>query len=476
MASTSSDAAARDVDHHVDLFVIGGGSGGVRAARVAAQHGARVAIAEDRQWGGTCVVRGCVPKKLLVYGSAVSAMVEDARGFGWSFDGARVDWSALIGAIDAEVARLSAAYAANLDRHGVVRLDGRARICAPGVVEVSGAERRTRVRAAHVLIATGGVPRRPGIPGAERMLTSDDVFRLRALPRRLVIVGAGYIGVEMAHIFAGLGTEVTVIHRGELPLRGFDTDVRVACADNLRARGITVHGDCEPDRVDQLADGTMIVTVGHGAQTDAVVEEIVCDAVLAAVGRTPATAGLGLEVLGVPLAPNRGIVVDEWQQTRVPGLYAVGDVTGRYALTPLAIREGHAFADTVFGGRATPFVAELVPTAVFAQPAIAAVGLTESEARARAGSAGLGGPEIEVHQTSFRPLRNVVSGRAERGLIKVICEAGGGRVLGLHVVGEEAAEIVQAAAIAVTMGATKADLDRTIAIHPTFAEELVLLR
>ena len=436
----------------LDLFVVGGGSGGVRAARVAAAHGARVAIAEEKRWGGTCVVRGCVPKKLLVYGSAVSAQLADARGYGWRIDGATFDWTALRSAVDVEVTRLSAVYAANLDRRGARRLEGHAHLLDAHTVAVG--ERTFRAR--HVLIATGGTPRRLAIPGGERAITSDEVFGLPALPARMLIVGAGYIGVEFAHVFAGLGVRVALVHHGDLPLRGFDEEVRIAAAANLRARGVELHPHTEPTRID---DG-LRVTTAEG-------EVLETDLVLAAIGRVPQSAGIGLEALGVSHDARGGILVDEYQRTSVEGIAAVGDVTGRLALTPFAIREGQAYADPVFGGRPTPFVPDHVPTAVFAQPAIATVGLTEAEARVRG--------EVTVHRAHFMPLRHTVSGRDERVLIKLVCAAPDGRVLGLHVVGDDAPEIVQAAAVAIAMGATKADLDRTVALHPTVAEELVLL-
>jgi glutathione reductase (NADPH) len=440
------------VTEEVDLFVVGGGSGGVRAARVAAEHGAKVAIAEEKRWGGTCVIRGCVPKKLLVYGSAVAAQLEDARGYGWRIDGARFDWPTLRGAVDAEVGRLSAIYAGCLDRRGALRVEGRARLLDARTVEVG--DRRFHAR--HVLIATGGAPRRLDIPGGERAISSDEVFALPALPARMIVVGAGYIGVEFAHVFAGLGVKVALVHHGDLPLRGFDEEVRIAAAANLRARGVELHPHCEPARID---DG-LRVTTSEG-------EILEADLVLAAVGRLPQSDGIGLEALGVARDGRGGIQVDEYQRTSVDGIAAVGDVTGRLALTPIAIREGQAYADTVFGARPTPFVPDHVPTAVFAQPAIATVGLTEAEARARG--------EVTVHRSVFKPLRHGPSGRDERVLIKVVCAAPSGRVLGVHMVGDDAPEIVQAAAIAVAMGATKADLDRTVALHPTVAEELVLL-
>jgi glutathione reductase (NADPH) len=440
----------------IDLFVIGGGSGGVRAGRVAADHGARVVIAEAKQWGGTCVVRGCVPKKLMMYASMASAHLADARGYGWTIDGARFDWPAFAAALDREVTRISGAYRGALERRGARVLEARAELLDAHTVACGGHTFRAR----HVLIATGGGPRRLDVPGGALAITSDDMFTLPALPARLVVVGAGYIGVEMAHIFAGLGSVVTLVHHGALPLRGFDADVRQACADNLAGRGVARRGDTEPVRIDRVAGG-LRVTLASGESLDA-------DVVLAAIGRAPATAGLGLDRAGVALDARGAIVVDEWQRTSVPHIHAVGDVTGRYALTPVAIREGQAFADTVFGDRATPFVPDHVPTAVFSQPPIATVGLTEEEARARG--------EVVIYKAAYRPLRHGLTGRAERALIKLVVAADTRRVLGVHMAGDDAPEIVQAAAIAVTMGATKEDFDRTIAIHPTVAEELVLLK
>ncbi len=441
----------------VDLFVIGGGSGGVRAGRIAADHGARVVIAEARQWGGTCVVRGCVPKKLMVYASAVSAHLADAAGYGWTIDGARFDWPAFVAAKDREIARISGAYRGALERRGARVIEAHARLVAADVVECGG----ERVRAKTILIATGGAPKQLAIPGGELAITSDESFHLPTLPARLVVVGGGYIGVEMAHIFAGMGSAVMLVHHGVLPLRGFDADVRQACADNLDGRGIARQADTEPARIVRV-DGGLRVTLASGASLDA-------DVVLAAVGRAPSTADLGLEHVDVELDARGAIVVDAWQRTRAPHVYAVGDVTGRSTLTPVAIREGHAFADTCFGGKPTPFVPDHVPTAVFAQPPIATVGLTEDEARGRGG-------EVVIYKASYRPLRHGMTGRQERVLIKLVVDGGTRRVLGVHMAGDDAPEIVQAAAIAVTMGATKEDFDRTVALHPTVAEELVLLR
>jgi len=431
----------------VDLFVIGGGSGGVRAARVAAEHGARTAIAEADRWGGTCVIRGCVPKKLLVYASEISRTLEDARGQGWTIPEAHHDWSALIAAKDKEIGRLSGAYAERLGKAGAEVIHGRARLVDAHTVDIAG---RT-ITAAHILIATGGQARRP----SGGWITSDEVFHLPALPSRIAIMGGGYIAVEFAHIFAGLGSRVTLIHRDPLVLRGFDPDVRTAVTENLSAHGIDYICCHELTR-----RGNHVIVSGR---------EIEIDVALAAIGRDPATAELGLADAGVELDGQGAIPVDEWSRTNVAHIYAVGDVTGRVALTPVAIREGHAVADTLFGHRPTPIYHHLIPTAVFAQPAAAAVGQTEPAARAA-------GHDVVVFRAKFKPMRYALSGRNEQIMIKVVVDRATDRVLGVHMVGVDAPEIIQTIAIAVTMGATKADLDRTFALHPTTAEELVLLR
>ena len=431
----------------VDLFVIGGGSGGVRAGRVAAEHGARVAIAEADRWGGTCVIRGCVPKKLLVYASEVSRTLEDARGQGWTIGEARHDWAALIAAKDKEIARLSNAYVERLRKAGAEVISGRARLVDRHTIEVGG---RT-LTAAHILVATGGRARRP----SSDWITSDEAFHLPALPQRIAIMGGGYIAVEFAHIFAGLGARVSLIHRDETVLRGFDPDVRKAVTDNLSAHGI-----------DFICCRELVRRGGHVSVGN---REIDIDVAMAAIGRDPATAELGIAEAGVALDARGAITVDEWSRTSVPHIYAVGDVTGRVALTPVAIREGHAVADTLFGNRPTPIHHHLIPTAVFAQPAAAAVGLSEPAACAA-------GHDIVVFRARFKPMRYALSGRNEQILIKVIVDRNTDRVLGVHMVGVDAPEIIQTVAIAVTMGATKADLDRTFALHPTTAEELVLLR
>jgi glutathione reductase (NADPH) len=431
----------------VDLFVIGGGSGGVRAGRVAAEHGARVAIAEADRWGGTCVIRGCVPKKLLVYASEVSRTLEDARGQGWTIGEARHDWAALIAAKDKEIARLSNAYVERLRKAGADVISGRARLVDRHTIEAGG---RT-LTAAHILVATGGRARRP----SSDWITSDEAFHLPALPQRIAIMGGGYIAVEFAHIFAGLGARVSLIHRDEMVLRGFDPDVRKAVTDNLSAQGI-----------DFICCRELVRRGGHVVAGN---REIDIDVAMAAIGRDPATAELGIAEAGVALDARGAITVDEWSRTSVPHIYAVGDVTGRVALTPVAIREGHAVADTLFGNRPTPVHHHLIPTAVFAQPAAAAVGLSEPAACAA-------GHDIVVFRARFKPMRYALSGRNEQILIKVIVDRNTDRVLGVHMVGVDAPEIIQTIAIAVTMGATKADLDRTFALHPTTAEELVLLR
>lgn len=420
----------------VDLFVIGGGSGGVRAARVAAEHGAKVAIAEASRWGGTCVIRGCVPKKLLVYASEVSRALVDARGQGWTIPPASFDWGSLIAAKNKEIARLEQAYAQRLERAGVRLLRGHARLADPHTLEIDN----ERITAAHVLVATGGRAKRPAT-GA--YITSDEAFELSELPRHIGILGAGYIGIEFAHIFRGFGVDVSLVHRGEHVLRGFDPDLAAEVE-----RGLVAHG-------------VRLITGDH--------VDFACDLAMAAIGREPASVGLGLAEAGVALDVHGAVVVDEYSRTRVPHIFAVGDVTARMQLTPIAIREGHAVADTLFGNRPTAIVHELIPTAVFAQPPAATIGLTEPAARAA-------GHDVQIFKARFRPMRYALSGRDEHVLIKLVVSRATDRVLGVHMVGPDAPEIIQTVAIAVTMGATKADLDRTFALHPTTAEELVLLR
>ena len=393
------------------------------------------------------MIRGCVPKKLLVYASEISRTLGDAVGQGWTISGARHDWATLIAAKDKEITRLSSAYADRLHRAGADVIAGRARITDPHTIEVAG---RT-ITAAHLLVATGGRARRP----SSEWITSDEAFHLASLPGRIAIMGGGYIAVEFAHIFAGLGAQVTLIHRDPLVLRGFDPDVRQAVTDNLTAHGIDFM--CCKELVRR---GNHVIAGGR---------ELEVDVAMAAIGRDPATAELGLGSAGVTLDAHGAITVDEWSRSNVPHIYAVGDVTGRVALTPVAIREGHAVADTLFGNRPTPIHHHLIPTAVFAQPAAAAVGVTEPAARAA-------GHDVVVFRAKFRPMRYALSGRNEQIVIKVVVDRATDRVLGVHMVGVDAPEIIQTIAIAVTMGATKADLDRTFALHPTTAEELILLR
>ncbi len=442
-----------------DLFVIGGGSGGVRAARIAAGHGARVGLAEEYRYGGTCVIRGCVPKKLMVYASAFSAAFEDARGFGWTVGETRFDWARLIAAKDAEISRLEAAYHDTLRRAGVELFAARATLLDAHRVRLStGAE----YAAKHILIATGGRPEKPDAPGMAHAITSNEIFDLAAQPARVAIIGGGYVACEFAGILNGLGSRVTQVYRGGQILRGFDDDLRDHVAAAMRRRGVVLEIERDVARIARGPDG-LTVTLDNG-------QRLSVDAVLAATGRVPNSAGLGLEALGVRLGRNGAIEVDAWSQTAVPSIYAVGDVTGRPALTPVAIRDGHAFADTVFGGRPTPAEHALVPTAVFTQPEIGTVGLSEAAARAQ-------GP-VRVFRESFRPMLHTLAGRDERMLMKLVVagEAGDGRVLGCHIAGAGAGEMIQLAAVALGMGATKADFDRTLAVHPTAAEELVTMR
>lgn len=441
----------------VDLFVIGGGSGGVRAARVAAEAGARVALAEEYRMGGTCVIRGCVPKKLFVYASEFADAFEDARGFGWTVEGARFDWERFKAARDAELARLEAAYASRLERAGVTIYPCRATVVDPHRVRLADG---LELSAAHILIATGGRPVVPDIPGAELGITSNEMFELNRQPKSLAIVGGGYIACEFAGILNGLGTRVTQIYRGPQILRGFDDEVRGHVASAMRDRGVTLELGRVLDRIEMTEAGTRRVVLTNGESHEV-------DQVLFATGRVPNTEGLGLEAAGVKLGFGGEVQVGDWSQSSVPSIFAVGDVTDRIALTPVAIREGQAFARTVFAGEPTRVDYGLVPTAVFTQPEIGTVGLTEAQARER-------GP-VEIARTSFRPMLNVLAHRAERMLMKLVLEAGSRRVLGVHIVGHGAGDMIQLAAVAVGLGATKADFDRTIAVHPTAAEELVTL-
>ncbi|WP_019904757.1 glutathione-disulfide reductase [Methylobacterium sp. 77] len=443
----------------VDLFVIGGGSGGVRAARIAAGYGARVSLAEEYRIGGTCVIRGCVPKKLMVYAARFADEFEDAAGFGWSVGEPRFDWSVLKAHRDAEVARLESIYDTNLERMGVTVIAERAVIEDAHTIRLVGSNRR--VTAKYILVAVGAHPvKAPVIPGGDLGITSNEVFDLESLPERILVIGGGYIAVEFAGIFASLGSRTTLLHRGDRLLRGFDHEVRDALG--------LAYGKRMDLRLNQIVerlerrDSGIAATLGDGSVIEV-------DQVLVATGRNPAVAGLGLEAVGIETDASGAIPVDAFSQTCVPSIYAVGDVTNRAALTPIAIREGHAFADTVFGGKPWAVNHHLIATAVFSTPEIGTVGLTEDQARERC-------ERIDVYKSSFRPMKATLSGSEERVLMKLIVDCATDKVLGVHVVGHDAGEIIQAVAIAVTMGATKADFDRTIAVHPTAGEELVTMR
>ena len=443
----------------LDLFVIGAGSGGVRAARIAAGYGARVMVAEEYRVGGTCVIRGCVPKKLLVYASRFSDDFEGAAGFGWTLEPARFDWSTLIRNKDAEIARLERIYRTNLEAAGVTIVNTRAVIEDAHTVRL--VETGERLRARYILVAVGAHPTlEPVIPGGELGITSNEVFDLERFPERILVVGAGYIAVEFAGIFAGLGSQVSLLHRGPKLLRGFDEDVQDALGEAYAKRGISLLLERTITRMDRVQDG-IAATLSDGSVR-------VVDQVLVATGRRPNTHGLGLETAGITVDEVGAIPVDGLSQTLTPSIYAVGDVTNRAALTPIAIREGHAFADTVFGGRPTVVDHSLIPTAVFSTPEIGVIGSSEAAARRRC--------DVAVFKTSFRPMQANLSGSEERVFMKLVVDAASDKVLGVHIVGHGAGEMIQLAGVAVTMGATKADFDRTIAVHPTAAEELVTMR
>ena len=444
----------------VDLFVIGGGSGGVRAARIAAGHGATVMLAEEYRMGGTCVIRGCVPKKLLVIGSHVNQEIEDAAGFGWSIPEARFDWAKLIANKDKEIARLEGIYTSNLEKAGVRIVKTRAVFEDPHSIRLLNGE---RVTARHILIATGGAPNHgEPIPGIEHVISSNEAFHLPELPKRIVIQGGGYIALEFAGIFAGFGSDVTVIYRGDNILRGFDDDVRHHARAEMEKAGITIITGCVVTKVDR--HGKEFTThLSSGSS-------IASDQVMFAIGRHPSVANLGLEKAGVAINPkNGGIAVDGFSQTSQPHIYAIGDVTHRTNLTPVAIREGHAFADSVFGSRKVEVDHANIPTAVFSQPEVGTVGLTEQEARAQFA-------RVDIYKADFRPIKATMSGRDTRVLMKLVVDGSTDRVLGCHIVGDAAAEMIQVVAIAVRMKATKADFDATMALHPTAAEELVTMR
>lgn len=443
-----------------DLFVIGAGSGGVRASRIAANYGARVAVAEEYRVGGTCVIRGCVPKKLFVYASHFSEEFEDAAGYGWTVEPASFDWKTLIANKDEEIDRLNGIYIRNLERSGVEIIASRAVLKDAHTVHLVG-ERRD-VTADKILVATGATPFKPHtVPGIEHAITSNEAFHLEELPRRMIIVGGGYIAVEFAGIFNGLGVETMLTYRQDKILRGFDEDIRDGLMAEIRKKGVDLRTHTDIAAIERRG-GKYLATMRDGA----IVET---DLIMYATGRVPNSEGLGLEEAGVRMKKNGAVEVDALSQTSVPNIYAVGDVTDRVALTPIAIREGHAFAETVFNGNPTAVDHSIIPTAVFSQPEIGTVGLTEHEARERFEA-------VDIYKTSFRPMKHTMTGRDEKTFMKLIVDARTDRVLGVHMMGPGSGELVQTVGIAVTLGATKKQFDATVAVHPTAAEELVTLR
>ncbi|MDX3905197.1 MAG: glutathione-disulfide reductase [Pigmentiphaga sp.] len=440
-----------------DLITIGAGSGGVAGSRRAASYGARVAICEDSRVGGTCVIRGCVPKKLLMYGSQYAEAFEDAAGYGWSVEGARLDWGALVAAKDKEIDRLEGVYRRMLDQAGVTLLEGRAVLVDPHTVEVAG----RRYTAERIMIATGGHPMLPDIPGIELAITSNEALSLDKRPDDVLIVGGGYIALEFAGIFRGAGANVTLAIRRDQVLGGFDEDIRSTMADALQRRGIVIRPHT---RVIGLArrEGRIAVQIDDG-------EILVVDQVLMATGRAPNTRGLGLEACGVVLGERGAVKVDAQSRTSVPNIYAVGDVTDRLNLTPWAIAEGRALAETLYNDNPMQADPENVPAAVFSQPPVATVGLSEQDARARYG-------KVRVYRSKFRPMKNTLSGRDEQTMMKLVVDDATDRVVGCHMVGPDGPEIIQGLAIALKCGATKRQFDQTIGLHPTAAEEFVTMR
>ena len=440
-----------------DLFVIGGGSGGVRAARVAAQGGAKVALAEEDRYGGTCVIRGCVPKKLMVFASEFPGAIEDAQSYGWTVHAGGFDWSAFKTKLHAELDRLEGVYRNILSSNGVDTYDARAKLVDAHTVALSTGEQKT---AKHILVATGGRPVKPDLPGAEHAITSNDIFHLDTLPKSILIIGGGYIACEFAGILNGLGVQVTQYYRGAQILRGFDEEARGLIADEMIQNGVNLHLGTNILEMSEV-DGGYRVKATNGS-----VE--VFEQVMFATGRAPNTGDMGLEDIGVKLGRKGQIEVDEYSQTAIPSIYAIGDVTDRVNLTPVAIREGMAFVETVFKANPTPVDHDLIPTAIFTQPEMGTVGLSEEAAREQ--------EPIEVYATSFRPMQTAFAGRTDRVLMKLIVSQATRKVLGCHIVAPGAGEMIQLAGIAVKMGATKEDFDRTVAVHPTMSEELVTMK
>ena len=440
-----------------DLFTIGAGSGGVAGTRRAASFGAKTAICEDSRVGGTCVIRGCVPKKLLVYAAQFRDAFADAAGFGWTVGETVFDWGKLIGNKNAEIDRLEGIYGRLLAGSGVELIRGRGRIVDPHTVEVAG----QRYTARNIMIATGGRPVKPGFEGEEYAIVSDDALDLPRLPESILILGGGYIAVEFAGIFNGLGVKTSLLIRGQQILNGFDDDVRGALADEMTKRGVEIIRGAAPAKLEKTGDGY--------ALTDKAGVVHKAGLVMAATGRRPNVKGLGLEEVGVKLTDKGAIAVDEWSRTSVPSVYAVGDVTDRAALTPVAIAEGRALAETLFNNNPINIAYDNIPTAVFSLPPIGTVGQSEAQARRD-------GRPVDIYKTGFRPMKHALSGRDERVFMKLVVDGANQKVLGCHIMGADAPEMIQAVGIALKMGATKADFDRTIALHPSTAEELVLMR
>ena len=445
------------MNYDYDLFVIGAGSGGVRAARMSASHGAKVAVAEEYRVGGTCVIRGCVPKKLFVYASHFAEEFEDAAGFGWTVADAKFDWPTLVKNKDAEIDRLNGIYIKNLEASGVEILQGRAVVKDAHTVSLDGRD----ITAKYILVAVGGTPFMPQIEGIEHAISSNEAFHIDTLPQDIIVVGGGYIAVEFAGIFNGLGVNTTLVYRGEQILRGFDNEVRDHLAAEMTAKGVTIKTESDIAAIAKTENGYS-VTFKDGSSQEA-------GLVMYATGRVPMTDGLGLENAGVELGAKGEIKVDAYSKTTIDSIYAVGDVTLRAELTPVAIREGAAFAETVFNNNPMAVDHSIIPTAVFSQPSIGTVGMGEEAAREA-------GHEIDVYAAGFRPMKNTLSGNPEKTLMKLIVDKATDKVLGLHIVGPDSGEMIQAFGVAITMGATKAQFDATIAVHPTAAEELVTFK
>lgn len=446
-------------DYDYDLFVIGAGSGGVRAARISAAHGAKVAVAEEYRVGGTCVIRGCVPKKLLVYGAHFAEDLKDARRFGWDVPECGFEWKTLRDNVLADVDRLNGIYQQTLNTNSVTTFHERATIAGPHEITLASGE---KVTARYILVATGAWPMVPDIEGAEHGITSNEVFHIDEMPKRVVIAGGGYIANEFAGIFHEFGAHVTIVNRSDTILRGYDTQIRDRLLQISMVKGINFRFNAPFEKIEKNEDGTLCVRIKGG-------DPIACDLLLFATGRQPNSKGLGLENAGVELDDQGAIKVDEFSKTSCESVYAVGDVTNRVQLTPVAIREGHAFADTVFGNNPRKVDYTNIPSAVFSHPPIGAVGMTEAEARNKLGT-------VKVYTSDFRAMKNVLANRNERALYKMIVDAATDKVVGLHMIGPDAPEILQAAAVAVKAGLTKQDFDDTVALHPSMAEELVLLK